>query len=311
MKSSRKLRKMAAEEPNAKRRKKLMRDAKLMRVSERIWGCQDCALSDTRTKAVPFDGKPDAELIFMGEGPGANEDARGVPFVGRAGGMLEKALRHGAGLERSDAFVLNVVACRPPGNRNPTSEELAACSDHVRRQLALAHSWVGITLGRVAFDALVGERDAVLWGKPLRQVVGVPMWKDGRIWVPAYHPAYVLRNPMAYNSLVESIQMAMAIKKGSAVIPQAKPKHLGLSDQLRKQVEDHGWALVWSNRLQQKIVYVINDEVVVPDEWAHYVRYTAEEMLKLGELAANQHIGTKDLQRIHLVKKELGGHVLA
>ena len=109
--------------------------------------CTNCRLHETRTKAVPGEGDPDTEVVFVGEGPGFNEDRQGRPFVGRAGDLLVKLLGS-IGWQRQDVFITNVVKCRPPDNRDPQPDEIAACAPYLRRQLAVLDPAVVVTLGR-------------------------------------------------------------------------------------------------------------------------------------------------------------------
>ena len=106
----------------------------LEQIANEVRACEGCGLHATRTKAVPGEGDPDTEVVFVGEGPGFNEDREGRPFVGRAGGLLVRLLAH-IGWQRDDVFITNVVKCRPPDNRDPQPDEIAACAPFLRRQL--------------------------------------------------------------------------------------------------------------------------------------------------------------------------------
>jgi uracil-DNA glycosylase family 4 len=150
-------------------------------VATRIRSCTRCELCRTRTQAVPGNGNPDAEIMFIGEAPGWYEDQQGLPFVGAAGqflnGMLEKI-----GLKRSDVFVTNVVKCRPPGNRDPLPDEISACSSYLDEQIALIKPTVVVTLGRFSMARwFPGERISRIHGQARRF--------DELIVVPMYHPA--------------------------------------------------------------------------------------------------------------------------
>ncbi len=150
--------------------------------------CTRCALHESRRTVVFSDGPDRARVMCVGEAPGAKEDETGVPFVGKAGQLLDRLLLS-VGLAREDVYICNVLKCRPPGNRNPRPEEIAQCSPFLRRQVALVRPEVIIAFGTFAAQTLLGKRDSL--GR-LRGVVhvfeGVPL-------VATYHPAALLRNP--------------------------------------------------------------------------------------------------------------------
>ena len=123
------------------------RQAALEVIASEVRACTRCRLHETRTRAVPGEGDPDTEVVFVGEGPGFNEDREGRPFVGRAGGMLVRLLGS-VGWQREDVFITNVVKCRPPDNRDPQPDEIAACAPYLRRQLEVLDPAVVVTLGR-------------------------------------------------------------------------------------------------------------------------------------------------------------------
>lgn len=158
-------------------------------------GCTRCPLSATRTQVVFGAGDPDADLMFVGEGPGEQEDLQGLPFVGRSGQLLDRLVREELGLTRDQVYIANVVKCRPPGNRNPRPEEIAACRPYLERQIELIRPNVIVTLGNFAGQLLLGSREGIskLRGHAYPYASGV--------LVPTVHPAYVLRGgaqPMAH-----------------------------------------------------------------------------------------------------------------
>ncbi len=143
--------------------------------------CQLCRLSKTRTNAVPGEGNFRAEVMFIGEGPGYHEDKQGRPFVGPAGQFLNELLDI-AGLSRESAYIANVVKCRPPNNRDPMPDEMAACAPYLERQIALINPRVIVTLGRYSMSKFfLGER--------ISQIHGTARMVDGRMCVAMYHPA--------------------------------------------------------------------------------------------------------------------------
>lgn len=148
--------------------------------------CTACRLSETRTHVVFGDGSSEADVMFVGEGPGRNEDLQGVPFVGAAGQLLNRLLTE-VGLERSNAYIANVVKCRPPGNRDPRPDEIAACKGYLADQIRLIDPAVVMTLGNFATKLLLKEERGItrLRGRAF------PWWN--RIVIPTFHPAAALR----------------------------------------------------------------------------------------------------------------------
>lgn len=173
----------------------------------RIRACAACGLAKGRNHTVPGEGAPDALLMFVGEGPGAAEDRSGRPFVGAAGQLLENILLHGMGLRREQVYIANVVKCRPPGNRNPESEEIGACAPYLDEQIRAVQPRIVVALGLVAAHRLLGGESSLgsLRGRlhPLPSHAGVQV-------LVTYHPAYLLRNPAAKRETWMDIQIAMA-----------------------------------------------------------------------------------------------------
>ncbi|MCA1646670.1 MAG: uracil-DNA glycosylase [Chloroflexi bacterium] len=149
--------------------------------------CRMCKLCQTRTIGVPGEGNPNAEVMFIGEGPGFNEDQQGRPFVGAAGQLLTEMLR-GIGMRREDVFITNVVRCRPPGNRDPLPEELAACDTYTQRQIAVLDPRLIVTLGRFSMARFIGSG-------PMRDLHGRAREWNGITCLAMYHPAAILRTP--------------------------------------------------------------------------------------------------------------------
>ncbi len=149
--------------------------------------CTRCPLALGRTQVVFGMGNPDADLVFVGEGPGADEDAAGLPFVGRSGKLLDRLMAEEMGLTRAHCYITNMVKCRPPGNRDPRSEEMDACRPWLNHQIDMIDPRVVVTLGNVATRALLGRTEGItrLRGQAYP-------WND-RLLVPTYHPSAVLR----------------------------------------------------------------------------------------------------------------------
>lgn len=170
------------------------RERALDQIADEIRVCERCELHRTRTKSVPGEGPADARVMLIGEAPGWNEDQQGRPFVGAAGKFLEELLAK-AGLRRSDVFITNVVKSRPPGNRDPLPDEIAACAPFLDRQIGIIDPDVIVTLGRFSMARwFPGERISRIHGQPKR--IG------RRLIVPMYHPAAALHQ-QALRSTIE------------------------------------------------------------------------------------------------------------
>jgi uracil-DNA glycosylase family 4 len=156
-------------------------------VRRELGDCTRCGLAAGRTQIVFGDGNPHADLMFIGEGPGQEEDRRGLPFVGRAGELLTQMIEKGLGIPRSEVYICNIVKCRPPNNRTPLDGEVAACRPFLEGQIAAIRPKVIVALGRPAASALLGRNVAITklrgtW----HSFAGIPL-------MPTLHPAYVLR----------------------------------------------------------------------------------------------------------------------
>ncbi len=177
--------------------------AELRIIREDLGECTRCVLHKGRKQIVFGVGNPRAELMFIGEGPGADEDEQGEPFVGRAGQLLTKMIEDGMGLRRADVYIANVVKCRPPGNRTPEREECDTCSPFLLRQIEAIAPRVIVCLGAVAARTLlaVNESMASLRGR----------WHDfrGTRLAVTYHPAYLLRDPRQKGETWKDLKMVM------------------------------------------------------------------------------------------------------
>ena len=175
------------------------RAAELELLARHSEACRRCALGSGRTQAVFGVGDPDARLMFVGEGPGRDEDAQGEPFVGRAGQKLNSLIEK-LGLKRADVYITNVVKCRPPENRTPMPEEITACHPYLERQLEVVRPRVIVALGLPAAQTLLGLKDSM--GQLRRQ-----RYRLGQaVVITTYHPAYVLRNPRAAWDVWEDVK---------------------------------------------------------------------------------------------------------
>lgn len=177
--------------------------ADLAAIAAAVSVCQACRLCEQRTRTVPGEGSPAAELVFVGEGPGADEDATGRPFVGAAGQLLDRMIA-AMGLRREEVYICNAVKCRPPGNRVPQDDELAACRPYLEAQLAIIRPRVICLLGATPLKSLLGLSGV---GKVRGQRLewqGIPV-------IPTYHPAYLLRNPAAKKPAWEDLKAVLAV----------------------------------------------------------------------------------------------------
>ena len=162
-------------------------ETSVLSLEETILNCQKCPLSQTRTHAVPGEGDLNTDLMFVGEGPGRDEDSQGRPFAGRAGKLLTKII-HAMKFQREEVYITNIVKCRPPGNRNPQGNEIASCKDYLLAQIELIDPKVIVTLGRVATDFFIHSS---LGMTALRG----DFYDFENIKVmPTFHPSYLIRN---------------------------------------------------------------------------------------------------------------------
>jgi len=184
------------------------RAAELASVAEEVRVCTKCSLCETRKNTVFGVGNPHAELVFVGEAPGADEDRQGMPFVGRAGQLLTDIIEKGMKLRREDVYICNVLKCRPPENRDPNLEEVYHCEPYLLRQLDIIQPKAICALGRTAAQTLLKTTDSTgkLRGK-WHNYHGIPL----RV---TYHPAYLLRSPGEKRKAWEDVQEIMKLLKG-------------------------------------------------------------------------------------------------
>lgn len=180
-----------------------VQDDSLLKIREDLGDCTRCKLHKKRNKLVFGDGSAKAQLVFVGEGPGADEDAQGLPFVGRAGKLLTQMIE-AMGLQRKDVYICNVVKCRPPENRTPEPDEVQTCSPYLLRQIDTIDPKVIVCLGAVAAKTLLQTT------RGISQYRGE--WQEwrGRKLLATYHPAYLLRNPPAKADVWKDLQKVMA-----------------------------------------------------------------------------------------------------
>ena len=178
--------------------------------------CTQCILSKSRLKAVPGEGPANADIMFIGEGPGFHENQQGRPFVGAAGQFLDELLKS-IGLKREDVYITNVVKCRPPGNRDPLPEEIEACKQYLDRQIAIIKPKVIVTLGRFSMArAFPNAKISAIHGQP-RKI-------DGIVYVPMFHPAAALHQPSLRKTVEEDFkQLPQILADMDRVAEEPKP----------------------------------------------------------------------------------------
>ncbi len=167
-------------------------------IAREVAGCTACVLSKTRHKTVPGSGGAHADIMFIGEAPGYHEDQRGEPFVGPAGQFLDELLAS-IGLKRADVFIANVVKCRPPNNRDPQPDEIAACDQFLQRQIAAIKPKVVVTLGRFSMGKFFP-------GESISRIHGRARARNGVLYFPLYHPAAALHQPALRRTIEEDFK---------------------------------------------------------------------------------------------------------
>jgi len=172
----------------------------LAEVREELGECTRCKLCRGRTRIVFGVGNPRAELVFVGEAPGAEEDAQGEPFVGRAGQLLTRIIQ-AIGLRREDVYICNIIKCRPPANRNPEADEIAACEPFLLKQLEVIGPKVIVALGTFAAQTLLRTKE------PISKLRGRFFTYEGIPLLPTFHPAYLLRNPHEKRTVWEDMKL--------------------------------------------------------------------------------------------------------
>jgi DNA polymerase len=175
----------------------------LEELRDHIGDCRRCKLHSGRTHVVFGIGNPNAKLMFVGEGPGRDEDLKGEPFVGRAGQLLTDIITKGMGLRREDVYIANVVKCRPPQNRNPEPDEVASCEPFLKKQIELIRPEIIVALGKFAVQTLLQSK------VPITRLRGNWHAYMGIKLMPTFHPAYLLRNPADKKLVWEDIKKVM------------------------------------------------------------------------------------------------------
>lgn len=186
----------------------------LNEIAAQVTRCENCQLHFSRKNAVPGEGAATAEIMFIGEGPGFHENEQGRPFVGPAGKFLDELLEN-AGYKRSQVFIANVVKCRPPGNRDPLPEELAACGVYLNRQIETIDPRVIVTLGRISMGKFLPYAR-------ISEVHGKPFWVNERLIVAMYHPAAALHQPSLKSTIIDDFHRLREIIETARAADQKK-----------------------------------------------------------------------------------------
>lgn len=171
-----------------------------------IVNCNKCKLCKTRQNIVFGVGNKNAQIMFIGEGPGADEDAKGEPFVGKAGKLMDMAYET-VGIKREDVYIANIVKCRPPANRNPEEDEATACLDYLRNQVVLVKPKIIVLLGSVALKNVLGEEYGITSSR------GKVIEKKGIKYVPTWHPAALLRDESKKVDFIKDLQLVLELNK--------------------------------------------------------------------------------------------------
>jgi DNA polymerase len=188
----------------------------LAQVREELGDCQRCKLAPLRTKLVFGVGNPDAHLVFVGEAPGADEDAQGEPFVGKAGQLLTKMIE-AMGYAREDVYICNILKCRPPGNRNPEPDEIEKCEPFLKAQLAALRPRMIVALGKFAAQCLLRD------DSPISRLRGNFRSYEGIQLMPTFHPAYLLRDPSKKKEAWSDLKAVGAALKSLGIEPPRPP----------------------------------------------------------------------------------------
>jgi len=177
----------------------------MTKLLDTVQACHLCELSKSRQKVVFGEGNEDANILFIGEGPGATEDSTGRPFVGRSGEMLTKMIEGVLHIPRSQVYISNIVKCRPPNNRAPTESEAHTCRPFLQKQIALIRPKIIVTLGSTAYRYLTND------DSPISSVRGTTIQGDGYKIIPTFHPSYLLRNPSAKKEVLNDLLKVKAL----------------------------------------------------------------------------------------------------
>ncbi|MCB4747980.1 MAG: uracil-DNA glycosylase [Sulfurovum sp.] len=185
----------------------LMLPSTLEKLKSQTLKCHLCELSKSRTHVVFGEGNPQADVMFVGEGPGVTEDSTGRPFVGRSGELLTKIIENVLFVKREEIYIANIVKCRPPNNRTPSPEEAHTCKSFLLKQIELIKPKIIITLGSTAYHYMTGDDTGIT------KIRGTVLKQKGYTLVPTYHPSFLLRNPSAKKEVFEDMKKVKTLMR--------------------------------------------------------------------------------------------------
>ncbi|MCB4746736.1 MAG: uracil-DNA glycosylase [Sulfurovum sp.] len=185
----------------------LMLPSTLEKLKSQTLKCHLCELSKSRTHVVFGEGNPQADVMFVGEGPGVTEDSTGQPFVGRSGELLTKIIENVLFVKREEIYIANIVKCRPPNNRTPSPEEAHTCKSFLLKQIELIKPKIIITLGSTAYHYMTGDDTGIT------KIRGTVLKQKGYTLVPTYHPSFLLRNPSAKKEVFEDMKKVKTLMR--------------------------------------------------------------------------------------------------
>lgn len=292
----------------------------MLRLRSQIRGCARCELgelSDAQEwQRVPWAGSSRSGVAVIGEAPGRDEALSGQPFVGRAGQVLDQGLAS-AGLERRDVWIMNVICCRPPDNNFDSAIKVGAveaCRPWFNQQLDASGAWLVVLAGRRAYEAVFED------GTSLGSVRGKGQWMDGRLWVPVWHPAYVLRNQGTNVAgdyyadwrkigLVAKGEVEMVYPKVSEVVGE----QLEISfpgEKIRQTIDRKGWVRLYSHVLSDHMLIVDESKKPkIPEAWKEEPRWTTTELMRVG-WGRRLRVSPEEMAKIQLAKRVLGATVV-
>jgi len=292
------------------------------RLRSQILSCHRCSLGDYSDSQewhrVPWSGPKRADVVVVGEAPGKNEALTGSPFVGKAGKVLDLALES-IGLTHDTVWLMNLICCRPPSNDFSKAEKagaVEACRPWFNAQLDASGAWLVVLAGKRAYQSVMDEDVAV------GSVRGKFQWFDGRLWIPTWHPAYVLRQGNTgkitdqFFSDWKGIGQVLSggVNPPSPSLGETIPAQLELhfpGEDIRRRIERKGWVRIYSERLDDHMLIVDGKKgPKIPEAWKGEPRWTTEELMRIG-YGGRLRISLQQFQRINLAKRALGAEIVA
>jgi len=292
------------------------------RLRSQILSCHRCELGDYSDSQewhrVPWSGPNKADVVVVGEAPGKNEALTGSPFVGKAGAVLDLALES-IGLSHESVWLMNLICCRPQANDFGKAEEaeaVMACRPWFNAQLDASGAWLVVLTGRRAYQAVMDVETSI------GSVRGKFSWFDGKLWLPTWHPAYVLRQGNAGKITEQFFADWKGV--GQVLSGEVNPKSPGLgetiptqmqlhypNENIRDRIERKGWVRIYSKTLDDHMLIVDGKKgPKIPEAWKGEPRWTTEELMRIG-YGSKLRISVRQLQKINLAKRALGAEIVA